>query len=71
MKFGLTNADDILPPRMQEPQPDGGSAGITVDLKPMLDEYYELRAWDSASGKPKKEKLESLGLQTIAKDLWG
>jgi len=70
MKFGLTSKDDTLPLRMSEPMPDGGSAGITVDLKPMLDEYYQLRDWDPATGKPKKEKLESLGLENIAKDIW-
>ena len=70
MKFGLTSKDDILPLRMSEPMPDGGSAGITVDLKPMLDEFYQLRDWDPATGKPKKEKLEKLGLDILAKDLW-
>ena len=70
MKFGLTAKDDALPLRMSEPMPDGGSAGITVDLKPMLDEYYQHRDWDPVSGKPKKEKLMSLGLDKIAKDLW-
>jgi aldehyde:ferredoxin oxidoreductase len=28
----------------------------------LLDEYYELRGWDRATGFHKKEKLEELGL---------
>ena len=71
MKFGLTAADDCLPVRMQEPHPDGASKGVVVELKPMLDEYYEIRAWDPQSGKPNKEKLVNLGLNKIAADLWG
>ncbi|MHA1895191.1 MAG: aldehyde ferredoxin oxidoreductase family protein [Candidatus Helarchaeota archaeon] len=71
MKFGLTAKDDVLPPRMQESMPDGGSAGVVIDLKPMLDEYYQLRSWDPVTGKPLKEKLISLEMNDIAKDLWG
>ncbi|NHI91140.1 MAG: hypothetical protein EAX96_01470 [Candidatus Lokiarchaeota archaeon] len=66
MKFGLTAKDDILPSRMQEPHSSGGSAGVIVDLKPMLDEYYELRAWDPVTGKPTKEKLVNLSLEDLA-----
>jgi len=32
-----------------------------VDLQPMLDEYYQIRGWDS-QGRPTPEKLRELGL---------
>ncbi|MHA2042778.1 MAG: aldehyde ferredoxin oxidoreductase C-terminal domain-containing protein [Candidatus Thorarchaeota archaeon] len=35
----------------------------------MLDEYYDYRGCDRKTGYPKKEKLEELGLDYVAKDL--
>jgi aldehyde:ferredoxin oxidoreductase len=51
--------------------PDGGSAGYIPDFKAMLSAYYEARGWDKSTGKPSREKLIELGLQDVAKDLWG
>jgi aldehyde:ferredoxin oxidoreductase len=66
---GASRADDTLPQRMlKEPYTTGGSAGVTVPLDVMLDEYYEARHWDSATGRPKKEKLEELGLGFVIED---
>ena len=46
-KFGLTREDDTLPERFQkEPLPEGPTAGSTVDIKRMVDEYYQLHAWE-------------------------
>ena len=71
IKTGLTIKEDILPKRItSEPLSDGGTKGNTVELEPMLKEYYELRGWDAKSGKPSKEKLISLGLKKIAKEFW-
>lgn len=59
---GMTRADDSLPPRItSEPLTKGASAGHVVDLQPMLDEYYQLRGWDT-QGRPTAEKLRELGL---------
>jgi aldehyde:ferredoxin oxidoreductase len=59
---GLTRADDSLPPRItSEPLTKGPSAGHVVDLPPMLDEYYQLRGWDS-QGRPTADKMRALGL---------
>jgi aldehyde:ferredoxin oxidoreductase len=67
---GLTRADDTLPRRMRtEPMPDGFAKGEVVDLGPMLDEYYRIRGWDVATGLPKREGLERLGLVDVADDL--
>jgi aldehyde:ferredoxin oxidoreductase len=37
----------------------------------MLSAYYQVRGWDTETGKPSQEKLLELGLDDIAKDLWG
>jgi aldehyde:ferredoxin oxidoreductase len=59
---GMTRADDSLPPRItSEPLTKGASAGHVVDLQPMLDEYYQLRGWDT-QGQPTAAKLRELGL---------
>lgn len=59
---GFTRADDSLPPRItSEPLTEGMSKGHVVDLEPMLNEYYQLRGWDS-QGRPTPEKLRELGL---------
>jgi aldehyde:ferredoxin oxidoreductase len=68
VKHGATRADDKLPKRLLE---EKGRAGTVVDLSKTLEEYYEARGWDKNTSKPTKEKLIQLGLQDIAKDLWG
>jgi aldehyde:ferredoxin oxidoreductase len=68
VKHGATRADDKLPKRLLE---EKGRAGTVVDLSKTLEEYYEARGWDKNTSKPTKEKLIQLGLQDVAKDLWG
>lgn len=59
---GMTRADDSLPPRITtEPLTEGASKGHVVDLQPMLDEYYQIRGWDT-QGRPAADKLRALGL---------
>jgi aldehyde:ferredoxin oxidoreductase len=70
-RMGLTRANDRLPKALLEPLPDGGSAGFVPDINRMLAAYYEARGWDSETGKPSRETLSRLGLEDIAKDLWG
>lgn len=62
LKEGFTRTDDRLPQRLLSEAPaEGPSRGQTVDLEPMLDEYYRFRGWD-AEGVPTPGKLEELGL---------
>ena len=62
LQAGLTCADDSIPPRLSdEPMPDGAAKGQTVNLAPMLAEYYAERGWDT-NGVPTPEKLKQLGL---------
>lgn len=70
-RMGLTRANDKLPKTLLEPYKEGGSAGYVPDLENMLSAYYEARGWDKGTGKPLKEKLVELGLDDVAKDLWG
>jgi aldehyde:ferredoxin oxidoreductase len=61
---GITRADDRLPRRFtHEPSPSGNAEGETIDLEPMLEEYYQLRRWDPETGWPTEEKLRELGLE--------
>ncbi len=70
LREGLTRNDDNLPARfLKEPLVSGPSKGQTVNLDLMVDEYYEARGWDTASGFPKRQKLEELGLQRAANEL--
>jgi len=60
---GISRADDCLPRRFaDEPSPSGNARGQVIDLEPMLDEYYDLRGWDRATGRPTAAKLRELGL---------
>ncbi|MBN2303157.1 MAG: aldehyde ferredoxin oxidoreductase, partial [Anaerolineae bacterium] len=71
VREGFTRADDTLPPRLlNEPVTDGPSKGYTVNLEPMLDEYYQFREWDP-NGVPTGAKLKQLGLDTLAAELEG
>jgi aldehyde:ferredoxin oxidoreductase len=51
------------------PLTEGNVRGVTVDADTMSREYLELIDWDTTTTMPSKEKLEKLGLDTVAKDL--
>lgn len=68
---GFSRADDTLPRRvLSEPHTEGPSAGRTVDLEPMLDEYYRARGWD-VEGRPTEAKIAALELREFAARLSG
>jgi aldehyde:ferredoxin oxidoreductase len=73
VREGATRQDDTLPWRfMHEPIKTGPRMGMTTsqeELDQMLDEYYGLHGWDRATSWPRKETLESLGLEKVAADL--
>ena len=70
-RLGLTAANDRLPKALLEPLPTGGSEGFTPDIQGMLYAYYEARGWDEYTGYPTRAKLLELGLDDVARDLWG
>ena len=64
VREGFLRDQDTMPPRMTEPLRSGFAKGKSVsseDFEKMLEEYYELRAWNE-DGVPSREKLEELGL---------
>jgi len=70
-RMGLSRANDKLPKALLEPFPEGGSAGFEPDIQGMLHAYYDARGWDAETGKPSRKKLLELGLDEMARDLWG
>ncbi len=67
VRMGVKREDDTLPKRfLEEPMVEGAAKGQTVELEPMLEEYYAERGLDK-EGKPKKEKLKELNLDFAIK----
>lgn len=72
VREGFGREHDTLPKRLlEEPLPDGPAAGLTVNLDPLLDAYYEFRGWDKATGRPLPEKLRELGLDYVIEETGG
>lgn len=68
LREGFTVADDTLPPRLlNEPVVDGPSKGFTVNLAPMLEEFYQFRGWDE-NGVPTLQKLKELQLDSLLEE---
>jgi aldehyde:ferredoxin oxidoreductase len=70
-RLGLTRENDRLPKTLLEPLAEGGAEGFVIPFSEMIKAYYTARGWDPGTGRPTREKLESLGLGAVAKDLWG
>jgi len=70
IRCGVTAKDDTLPSLLLKPLNSGPNAGRTPNLEVQLKEYYEFNGWDSETGKPTRETLQSLGLGEVADDLW-
>ncbi len=65
LERGFGRDDDRLPRRLtEEPVAEGPSAGHTVHLDAMLDEYYRFRGWD-ARGVPTARKVAELGIAPL------
>jgi aldehyde:ferredoxin oxidoreductase len=70
VREGLRREDDSLPERfLKTPLEEGAAAGRTVNLEPMLNEYYEARGWDQKTGIPLAETLRRVGLSQFIPDL--
>ena len=65
IKMGLTPKDDKLPKILTKPFNSGGSAGRTPDFAKLRKLFYKFRDWDLNTGKPTKNKLKQLGLDTL------
>lgn len=60
---GSTIGDDRMPPRMLELEREVGGRMSVPPFQEMMHSYYELRGWDPATGSPRAEVMERLGLR--------
>ncbi len=67
---GLSRRHDKLPKMLLEPLESGGTEGVVPDFDTMLREFYEVRGWDWATGRPRPDKLTELGLDFTLSELW-
>jgi aldehyde:ferredoxin oxidoreductase len=58
----MYNPDLYLPGKEDEVISRKGKAVDKNEFEKMMDEYYQLRGWDSKTGLPEKETLNKLGL---------
>jgi len=70
LRLGYTREGERLPRLLRQPLAEGGTEGFVPDETLLLREYYEARGWDLPTGKPSRHKLESLGLEKAAAELW-
>jgi aldehyde:ferredoxin oxidoreductase len=72
VREGVTRKDDVLRGKWgDESVPDGPFKGEIIDPEKwgrLLDEYYQVRGWDSM-GIPTTSTLSALGLEDIARDI--
>jgi aldehyde:ferredoxin oxidoreductase len=66
---GRRRTDDWLHEYNFQGMDKEGRRLLKDDLKKLLDDLYNLRGWDLSTGIPTKEKLESVSLIDVAKDL--
>ena len=69
-RFGTTAKDDKLPEILMRPLPEGETGGHVPNMEKMMSEYYNLRSWEPATGKPSRERLINLDLADVADDIW-
>lgn len=62
MEAGITPAEDTLPPRFDEPLPDGPQKGMKAEYKKILPEYYEVRGWQE-DGYISDDKLKAMKIK--------
>ncbi len=69
LKFDLTNPDLLLPGKGNEAVSMKGRVVGRAQFVEMKREYYRLRRWDEATGRPEASTLQDLGLGDVAADL--
>lgn len=72
IREGLNPLQFKVPDRVlgRPPQEEGPLTGVTVDEETMVKEYLAAMDWDAKTAKPSKKKLQELGLEDVAKELW-
>jgi aldehyde:ferredoxin oxidoreductase len=72
IREGLNPLKFKVPDRVigKPPKKEGPLAGVTIDEETMDREYLAAMDWDLKTAKPSKKKLQELGLEDVAKELW-
>ncbi|MFC2009731.1 aldehyde ferredoxin oxidoreductase family protein [Chloroflexota bacterium] len=72
IRHGHSREHDTISPRLVEAPQEGLAKGISIGpvFDKMVDTYYESLNWDKG-GRPLPETLKRLGLDGVAKELWG
>ncbi|MBN2178206.1 MAG: aldehyde ferredoxin oxidoreductase family protein [Deltaproteobacteria bacterium] len=65
IKHGVTPKSFVVPDRAlgKEPLTEGANKGRTIDIEPMMRNYWRLFGWDEISGKPMEEDVERLKIK--------
>ncbi len=73
VREGIHPKQLLMHPRAQgnPPLEKGPLAGVTLDMKTMLVEFFREFGWDYEKGLPDKERLDTLGLDEVKKALYG
>jgi aldehyde:ferredoxin oxidoreductase len=69
LKSDFNNPDCLAPGKDGEVISRKGMVVDRQEFEKMKDEYYEIRGWDVATGRQKKDQLERLDLGHVAQDL--
>ena len=72
VREGLNPLQFKVPDRVlgRPPQKEGPLAGVTIDEDTLDREYLAAMDWDLKTAKPSKKKLQELGLEDVAQELW-
>jgi aldehyde:ferredoxin oxidoreductase len=72
IREGLNLLQFKIPGRLlgKPPLKEGPLAGVTMDEDALFKEYLTAVDWDLETAKPNKKKLQELGLEDIAQELW-
>ena len=54
---------------LQNPYPTAPAKGQVFEMDVLLDDYYQARGWDVATGLPLEKKMTDLGLGAEAAEL--
>jgi aldehyde:ferredoxin oxidoreductase len=73
VREGIKPADTRLKNRAigSPPLQKGPLANVVIDEEQLGRRYYEKLDWDYQTGLPKRERLEKLGLDEVARQLYG
>jgi aldehyde:ferredoxin oxidoreductase len=72
IREGLNLIQFKIPDRLlgKPPLKEGPLAGVTIDKDVWFKEYLAAIDWDLKTAKPNRKKLQELGLEDVAQELW-